>query len=130
MDYLWAWHLYISIPSVIFFFFCSVVPQTTVILNNDRQNSIVAKMVGQEEPLSRAADSLENILSKWVTFPGVLPSFPPWAGPVSKATWREKRGILKVTMRERLKLGLDSFFCFSLDGREHPGEAGISSVLS
>ncbi|NXV66282.1 BANP protein, partial [Molothrus ater] len=41
-----------------------VVPQTTVILNNDRQNSIVAKMVGQEEPLSRAADSLENILSK------------------------------------------------------------------
>lgn len=45
---------------------CSVVPQTTVILNNDRQNSIVAKMVGQEEPLSRAADSLENILSKLV----------------------------------------------------------------
>ncbi|XP_014729903.1 PREDICTED: protein BANP [Sturnus vulgaris] len=43
-----------------------VVPQTTVILNNDRQNSIVAKMVGQEEPLSRAADSLENILSKWI----------------------------------------------------------------
>lgn len=45
---------------------CSVVPQTTVILNNDRQNSIVAKMVGQEEPLSRAADSLENILNKLV----------------------------------------------------------------
>ncbi|KAM9268921.1 protein BANP isoform 1-T1 [Cariama cristata] len=43
-----------------------VVPQTTVILNNDRQNSIVAKMVGQEEPLSRAADSLENILSNAV----------------------------------------------------------------
>lgn len=62
-----------------------VVPQTTVILNNDRQNSIVAKMVGQEEPLSRAADSLENILSKLVAFPGILPSFPPWAGPVSKA---------------------------------------------
>ncbi|XP_033012907.1 protein BANP isoform X4 [Lacerta agilis] len=40
-----------------------VVPQTTVILNNDRQNSIVAKMVGQEEPLTRPADSLENILS-------------------------------------------------------------------
>ncbi|XP_042294203.1 protein BANP isoform X3 [Sceloporus undulatus] len=40
-----------------------VVPQTTVILNNDRQNSIVAKMVGQEEPLNRAADSLENILN-------------------------------------------------------------------
>ncbi|KAI1235606.1 hypothetical protein IHE44_0002488, partial [Lamprotornis superbus] len=44
-----------------------VVPQTTVILNNDRQNSIVAKMVGQEEPLSRAADSLENILSDFHT---------------------------------------------------------------
>ncbi|XP_030366847.1 protein BANP-like isoform X13 [Strigops habroptila] len=43
-----------------------VVPQTTVILNNDRQNSVVAKMVGQEEPLSRAADSLENILSNAV----------------------------------------------------------------
>ncbi|NWY64789.1 BANP protein, partial [Erithacus rubecula] len=46
-----------------------VVPQTTVILNNDRQNSIVAKMVGQEEPLSRAADSLENILSNTPTPP-------------------------------------------------------------
>lgn len=43
-----------------------VVPQTTVILNNDRQNSIVAKMVGQEEPLNRAADSLENILNNAV----------------------------------------------------------------
>ncbi|XP_044283922.1 protein BANP isoform X2 [Varanus komodoensis] len=43
-----------------------VVPQTTVILNNDRQNSIVAKMVGQDEPLSRSADSLENILSNAV----------------------------------------------------------------
>ncbi|XP_007670932.1 protein BANP isoform X1 [Ornithorhynchus anatinus] len=43
-----------------------VVPQTTVILNNDRQNSIVAKMVGQEEPLSRTTDSLENILSNAV----------------------------------------------------------------
>ncbi|KAM9510131.1 protein BANP-like isoform 5-T6 [Guaruba guarouba] len=43
-----------------------VVPQTTVILNNDWQNSVVAKMVGQEEPLSRAADSLENILSNAV----------------------------------------------------------------
>uniref|UniRef100_A0A493T7M9 Protein BANP n=1 Tax=Anas platyrhynchos platyrhynchos TaxID=8840 RepID=A0A493T7M9_ANAPP len=42
-----------------------VVPQTTVILNNDRQNSIVAKMVGQEEPLSRATDSLD-ILSNAV----------------------------------------------------------------
>lgn len=63
MGYLSALLLYIPVPSVIIFF-CSVVPQTTVILNNDRQNSIVAKMVGQEEPLSRAADSLENILSK------------------------------------------------------------------
>ncbi|XP_029464512.1 protein BANP isoform X3 [Rhinatrema bivittatum] len=43
-----------------------VVPQTTVILNNERQNSVVAKMVGQEEPLNRAADSLENILSNAV----------------------------------------------------------------
>nr|XP_004666113.1 protein BANP isoform X6 [Jaculus jaculus] len=41
-----------------------VVPQTTVILNNDRQNSIVAKM---EDPLSnRAPDSLENIISNAV----------------------------------------------------------------
>lgn len=58
--------------------FCldSVVPQTTVILNNDRQNSIVAKMVGQEEPLNRAADSLENILSKLVTL--VLPPLPSY----------------------------------------------------
>lgn len=52
--------------------FRSVVPQTTVILNNDRQNAIVAKM---EDPLSnRAPDSLENIISKSVathhpTFP-------------------------------------------------------------
>ncbi|XP_036130128.1 protein BANP isoform X1 [Molossus molossus] len=39
-----------------------VVPQTTVILNSDRQNAIVAKM---EDPLSnRAPDSLENIISK------------------------------------------------------------------
>ncbi|XP_058135577.1 protein BANP isoform X2 [Dasypus novemcinctus] len=41
-----------------------VVPQTTVILNNDRQNAIVAKMDG---PLSdRAPDSLENIISNAV----------------------------------------------------------------
>lgn len=87
-------------------FFCSVVPQTTVILNNDRQNSIVAKMVGQEEPLSRAADSLENILSKLVAFPGILPSSPPWAGPVSKAIWWENRGMLEVTMRGNIEPGL------------------------
>lgn len=53
----------------VFFFFVillfpSVVPQTTVILNSDRQNAIVAKM---EDPLSnRAPDSLENIISKSV----------------------------------------------------------------
>ncbi|XP_050629588.1 protein BANP isoform X3 [Macaca thibetana thibetana] len=41
-----------------------VVPQTTVILNNDRQNAIVAKM---EDPLSnRAPDSLENVISNAV----------------------------------------------------------------
>ncbi|XP_031197506.1 protein BANP isoform X1 [Mastomys coucha] len=41
-----------------------VVPQTTVILNNDRQNAIVAKM---EDPLSnRAPDSLDNIISNAV----------------------------------------------------------------
>nr|XP_016784180.3 protein BANP [Pan troglodytes] len=41
-----------------------VVPQTTVILNNDRQNTIVAKM---EDPLSnRAPDSLENVISNAV----------------------------------------------------------------
>nr|XP_035138051.1 protein BANP isoform X5 [Callithrix jacchus] len=41
-----------------------VVPQTTVILNNDRQNAIVAKM---EDPLSsRAPDSLENAISNAV----------------------------------------------------------------
>lgn len=53
----------------VFFFFVillfpSVVPQTTVILNSDRQNAIVAKM---DDPLSnRAPDSLENIISKSV----------------------------------------------------------------
>ncbi|XP_058384426.1 protein BANP isoform X2 [Diceros bicornis minor] len=41
-----------------------VVPQTTVILNSDRQNAIVAKM---DDPLSsRAPDSLENIISNAV----------------------------------------------------------------
>ncbi|XP_047568404.1 protein BANP isoform X4 [Lutra lutra] len=41
-----------------------VVPQTTVILNNDRQNAIVAKM---DDPLSgRAPDSLENVISNAV----------------------------------------------------------------
>ncbi|XP_043937472.1 protein BANP isoform X2 [Protopterus annectens] len=40
-----------------------VVPQTTVILNSDRQNSVLAKMVGQEETLSRTADPLESILN-------------------------------------------------------------------
>lgn len=55
----------------------SVVPQTTVILNNDRQNSIVAKMVGQEEPLTRAADSLESILGKLVTNIALSPQPSP-----------------------------------------------------
>lgn len=41
-----------------------VVPQTTVILNSDRQNAIVAKM---EDPLgSRAPDPLENVISNAV----------------------------------------------------------------
>ncbi|XP_029056806.1 protein BANP isoform X5 [Monodon monoceros] len=41
-----------------------VVPQTTVILNSDRQNAVVAKM---EDPLSgRAPDPLENIISNAV----------------------------------------------------------------
>ncbi|XP_012667489.1 protein BANP isoform X2 [Otolemur garnettii] len=41
-----------------------VVPQTTVILNSDRQNAIVAKM---DDPLSnRAPDSLENVISNAV----------------------------------------------------------------
>lgn len=41
-----------------------VVPQTTVILNNDRQNAIVAKM---EDPLcGRTADPLENVISNVV----------------------------------------------------------------
>ncbi|KAM6223325.1 protein BANP isoform 5-T5 [Rhynchocyon petersi] len=41
-----------------------VVPQTTVILNNDRQSAIVAKM---DDPLcNRAPDSLENIISNAV----------------------------------------------------------------
>lgn len=44
--------------------FRSVVPQTTVILNSDRQTATVAKM---DDPLSnRAPDSLENIISKSV----------------------------------------------------------------
>lgn len=146
----------------LFYFFCSVVPQTTVILNNDRQNSIVAKMVGQEEPLSRAADSLENILSKWVPFPGKHPqqvrnipfktssasegfplkhpeqvrtipwnppSFPSWAGPLSKATWREKQRMFEVIMGGKIEPGLGQVLFFPLDGREHPGGAGIFSVL-
>lgn len=57
--------------------FHSVVPQTTVILNNDRQNAIVAKM---EDPLSnRAPDSLENIISKSVAITTHLPCHCPEA---------------------------------------------------
>ncbi|XP_075432538.1 protein BANP isoform X1 [Ascaphus truei] len=44
-----------------------VVPQTTVILNNDRPNSVIAKMEGQEEPMNRATESLENILNSAVS---------------------------------------------------------------
>ncbi|XP_069492234.1 protein BANP isoform X2 [Ambystoma mexicanum] len=39
-----------------------VVPQTTVILNNEQQKTVVAKMVTQEEPLSRASDTIDSIL--------------------------------------------------------------------
>ncbi|XP_078066871.1 protein BANP isoform X3 [Mustelus asterias] len=41
----------------------STVPQTTVILNSDRQNPIGSKVVGQEEPSSRGTDTMDNILS-------------------------------------------------------------------
>ncbi|XP_063293693.1 protein BANP isoform X1 [Pelobates fuscus] len=40
-----------------------VVPQTTVILNNERQGSVVAKMEGQEEAMNRTAETLENMLN-------------------------------------------------------------------
>ncbi|CAN2389230.1 Btg3 associated nuclear protein [Pristimantis euphronides] len=40
-----------------------VVPQTTVILNNERQNSVVAKLESQEESMNRATESLENMLN-------------------------------------------------------------------
>lgn len=40
-----------------------VVPQTTVILNNERQNSVVAKLEGQEDSMNRATESLENMLN-------------------------------------------------------------------
>ncbi|XP_078400555.1 protein BANP isoform X1 [Cetorhinus maximus] len=41
----------------------STVPQTTVILNSDRQNPIGSKVAGQEEPSPRGTDTLDNILS-------------------------------------------------------------------
>ncbi|XP_056381523.1 protein BANP isoform X2 [Hyla sarda] len=41
----------------------NVVPQTTVILNNERQNSVVAKLEGQEDSMNRATESLENMLN-------------------------------------------------------------------
>ncbi|XP_048402268.1 protein BANP isoform X5 [Stegostoma tigrinum] len=44
----------------------STVPQTTVILNSDRQNPIGSKVAGQEEPLARGTDTLDNILSNSV----------------------------------------------------------------
>ncbi|XP_073411024.1 protein BANP isoform X2 [Dendrobates tinctorius] len=40
-----------------------VVPQTTVILNNERQNSLVSKLESQEESMNRATESLENMLN-------------------------------------------------------------------
>ena len=56
--------------------FPSVVPQTTVILNSDRQNAVVAKM---EDPLSgRAPEPLENVISKSVARP---PPLTTTAGP-------------------------------------------------
>ncbi|XP_069073491.1 protein BANP isoform X1 [Pleurodeles waltl] len=46
-----------------------VVPQTTVILNNEQQKTVVAKMVTQEEPLVRATDAIDSILGGG-TLPG------------------------------------------------------------
>ncbi|KAM4018037.1 protein BANP [Anomaloglossus baeobatrachus] len=40
-----------------------VVPQTTVILNNERQNSLATKLESQEESMNRATESLENMLN-------------------------------------------------------------------
>uniref|UniRef100_A0A8C5PTU0 Protein BANP n=1 Tax=Leptobrachium leishanense TaxID=445787 RepID=A0A8C5PTU0_9ANUR len=44
-----------------------VVPQTTVILNNERQGgTVVAKMEGHEEAINRPSESLENMLNSTV----------------------------------------------------------------
>ncbi|XP_073476506.1 protein BANP-like [Aquarana catesbeiana] len=43
-----------------------VVPQTTVILNNERQNSVVAKLQSQEDSVNKITESLENILNSVV----------------------------------------------------------------
>nr|XP_014340059.1 PREDICTED: protein BANP isoform X2 [Latimeria chalumnae] len=43
-----------------------VVPQTTVILNSDRRNSVVAKMVGQDDTLNRGTESLDNMLNNTI----------------------------------------------------------------
>ncbi|XP_053557219.1 protein BANP [Bombina bombina] len=40
-----------------------VVPQTTVILNNDRQSSVVAKLEGQDESMNRTSEAMENMLN-------------------------------------------------------------------
>lgn len=86
-----------TFPFPLWLLSCSVVPQTTVILNNDRQNSIVAKMVGQEEPLSRAADSLENILSKLVAVVGIL--------PLLFLLWQISSGLQQFPVKVRNVLG-------------------------
>ncbi|XP_062923084.1 protein BANP isoform X3 [Mobula hypostoma] len=41
----------------------STVPQTTVILNSDRQNPLPSKISGQEEAIPRGTDTIDNILS-------------------------------------------------------------------
>ncbi|KAM9301500.1 protein BANP isoform 2-T2 [Gastrophryne carolinensis] len=43
-----------------------VVPQTTVILNNERQNSVTAKLDSQEDAITKTTESLENILNSAV----------------------------------------------------------------
>ncbi|KAG8437429.1 hypothetical protein GDO86_008217 [Hymenochirus boettgeri] len=43
-----------------------VVPQTTVILNNERQNAVVTKLEGQEESINRTTETIENMLNSAV----------------------------------------------------------------
>ncbi|KAG8508157.1 Protein BANP [Galemys pyrenaicus] len=80
-----------------------VVPQTTVILNSDRQSAVVAKT---EDPLcSRAPDPLENIVSKSVapTSPlrataVVTPALP--AGPPATAAGPPRAALSCVVAAE------------------------------